>query len=875
MVVKGRLFGMPSKTKASASADSSAAPTADTTATVDPASFSAKSSSGVPPAVPLLKHRRTQSLLSHYQTLPITKHYALTNQILAAFDSLYATNTSQSDLLAYALGLQFAEMALLEIPRHGYYYSSRHEKERLQSSYDALRVTDMLKNLVKSMELRDEQEEKEGRMMGKGMGDEKWKCRVNEHRMREREVSVFSKLAREHANEKTLANYDRDRDKWIKTRRAKDLKASSLKVSERECRRPSASSRGGGQNDDEQRLCTDWVFPDGKISGAGASEICGKIIDWGDSVTSVICPHSGTKGGTNVSPPTIPLPSTAATTTSSTKKQGGSTAPSPPPSLVPMMKSRTAPASSTKSRPSLLKGGDANFPWPPFSPLPEVSEIGTSIYPSTHAIQVQVGVPAKVQVGIPAKVDVGIPAEGPPPSSSPRSGRMAITEQHETEIDLERALFLSGLDVMPHSASPVTPPALNQETGRHLAQAGTVAPVISDASSGRMESDGAAVVLSPSYVSASSAETIDISTLCLLYHEDFDSLRNSNRVRIYYMDTYQGKHPGSVNGCTVIAPLLCIHHFHNDSSCFFWEENNNSQQQPRFLDFGLFGASGITNQRKGGQTHPDNGIPDAEIEEVIDAETPVILPEVRDKLGLAKDALIIPSDVHDYLLEQSLLSQNQFVSVCGGNVLDDKHLGEFVRVLMTADEDKKDNAFRKKKLAATFFFHEHVICIHKLRRGKRRKNGRLVEEEEVWFDLIDSLPNQRMLSKVNSEGSNKSRDGSCHGSSRRAELSWRDYNSGSDSDWYQSIEAYAASSAGGSQDFSLSGHDHQPCFGGYVASAVRIRCIDVESLQASLRWYSCAKFTEEDRRYINAYQWDDLKSDFDPRVFQAFIWAEA
>jgi hypothetical protein len=57
--------------------------------------------------------------------------------------------------------------------------------------------------------------------------------------------------------------------------------------------------------------------------------------------------------------------------------------------------------------------------------------------------------------------------------------------------------------------------------------------------------------------------------------------------------------------------------------------------------------------------------------------------------------------------------------------------------------------------------------------------------------------------------------------------------------------------------------------------AMRMRCLDAESLRIALQWYACSVFSVEDATYIDTYQWDDNLADFDPRVFQAFVWSEA
>lgn len=253
---------------------------------------------------------------------------------------------------------------------------------------------------------------------------------------------------------------------------------------------------------------------------------------------------------------------------------------------------------------------------------------------------------------------------------------------------------------------------------------------------------------------------LPICTLAQCYVEDFQHLQNVGKVSVYYLDTYQGKNPASVNGCTVIAPLLAIHHFHNTND----------------------GADILA---------------DSTIENIIDIETPKILPRVRENLGLCSSALIIPSDVHDFFMEENFLSQEQFFGCCGGDILSQNHLGEFMALLSKG---------KGIKLAATLFFHEHVVCILK----NNRPDG------EVWYDMIDSLPCQKGA--------------------------------------YGSLQLHVCD-------------ESQP-------SAVRIRCKTVDSLETTLRWYSCMKFTEENKKFIDSYSWDERNSDFDPRVFQAFVWSE-
>lgn len=287
--------------------------------------------------------------------------------------------------------------------------------------------------------------------------------------------------------------------------------------------------------------------------------------------------------------------------------------------------------------------------------------------------------------------------------------------------ELERALFLSGVDVAPTARVSTS---FEQERP-----------------------------------STRKSTEVDVVSLRECYREDFDQLQMQGRVTVSCIPTYQGRLEGSINGCTLIAPLVCIHHFHQSD---------------------------------------ENGLPDSIIEHIIDVETSELLPQVRSKLGLTKDALIIPSDVHDFLMDRGLLHQQQFVTVCGGNILDEPHLNEFVNAIV-------HNTGRKT--AATIFFHEHVVAILKIDRG----------DGEVCFELIDSLPFQ---DTVNGNG-----------------------GFGRDDD--------------------------------YIPLTARMRSMDEEALRAILRWYACSKFNEQDRAYVDMYDFDPRLSDFDPRVFQAFVWSEA
>jgi hypothetical protein len=292
-----------------------------------------------------------------------------------------------------------------------------------------------------------------------------------------------------------------------------------------------------------------------------------------------------------------------------------------------------------------------------------------------------------------------------------------------------------------------------------------------------------------------------ISNLTEFYHQQFHTLVSQNKFHIRFIDTYQGRIPGSTNGCTVIAPLICIQYFITPES----DDDNNSYTPPW----------------KG-------GIHDEHVQQVIDLHAPSILHDVRTKLNLPPDSFIIPSDVHDHLLEVGLLSPTSFVGVCGGNILNEEHLRQLKHSLLLTLEGKEKERLSGRKIASPMFFHGHVVALHVIRK-----------DEEVWIELIDSLPNREawMMQKV---------DDSCFCEGREPEEEKWD----------------------GQQRYNS--EEELSCM-----NAVRIRCTDVNHFETLLRHYALSKFSSEERKFIDENEWDDNNSYFDPRVFQAFIWSEA
>jgi USP8 dimerisation domain len=234
------------------------------------------------------------------------------------------------------------------------------------------------------------------------------------------------------------------------------------------------------------------------------------------------------------------------------------------------------------------------------------------------------------------------------------------------------------------------------------------------------------------------------------HRTEYLKLADKGHISVSCLNTYQGRVHDSTNGCTVISALVAANHMIK-------------------RDTGT-----VTND---------------EITHIIDNVCGPVLRKIRSKLGLPAHALLIPSDVHDQLVDDKVLSQDCFEGASGGSVLDEDHMGEFLKLLSVGESGTGAHS----KAAATFFFREHVISIVKYHSGSNR---------QVFYDLIDSMP--------------------------------------------ATIQGRSA--------------------------ATRTRCASLEALKTLLNWYCSRKFSEANCRYIDSNKWDDNLADFDPRVFQGFVW---
>jgi hypothetical protein len=251
----------------------------------------------------------------------------------------------------------------------------------------------------------------------------------------------------------------------------------------------------------------------------------------------------------------------------------------------------------------------------------------------------------------------------------------------------------------------------------------------------------------PEQAPARKQERMPMRQLQKMYSQDYTRHQREGKIEVQAIDTYQGRKSESTNGCTVISALVAACH--------------------------LVSHGGITNPQ---------------VCQVIDRECGPLLREIRGKLGLGESALIIPSDVHDHLVDRKILQQKYFEGAAGGNILDPDHFGEFIKLISVGDDGK---APWNRKAAATLFFREHVISIVKLPVGP----------DQVFYDLVDSMPS------------------------------------------------------------------------GGRSLASRTRCKDLKSLEVLLRWYTSRKFSDSNCSHIDRSSWDDSMADFDPRVFQGFVWA--
>jgi len=318
----------------------------------------------------------------------------------------------------------------------------------------------------------------------------------------------------------------------------------------------------------------------------------------------------------------------------------------------------------------------------------------------------------------------------------------------------------------------------------------------------------------------------------------FESLLSYGRIQITYIhQTYQGRIPSSTNGCTVIAPMLCIRHLvhSNGNNNGDTTIGNQTTDDDHFYD--CVESTDCTDVAVASLSN------DA-ICRIIDEEAPELLHKIRKQLSVESQGFLVSADVHDFLITEKGggLSQDMFVDSVGGNILDEQHLSNFINTLTTTTECLINNARCPRKLAATLFFHEHVVAILKHhenvippssdRQGEDHNTSTSANSNYCcYYELIDSLP----LKKTH---------------------------------LYEEDEAVYI-------DENNSNVSFLPC-------TVRIRCNDSAALTAAIQWYACSKLLPSYNvgknvtaaTNINNRVWDDAALEQDPRVFQATIWGD-
>ena len=79
----------------------------------------------------------------------LSEKFAKSESLLSLFSTLYE---KEQYSIAYAAGIKFVELALLQIPKNGHFKSRKYLKQRTKSAADALRVTKLLGGMLDEME---------------------------------------------------------------------------------------------------------------------------------------------------------------------------------------------------------------------------------------------------------------------------------------------------------------------------------------------------------------------------------------------------------------------------------------------------------------------------------------------------------------------------------------------------------------------------------------------------------------------------------------------------------------------------------------------------------------------------------------------------
>ena len=639
---------------------------------------------------------------------PLSEHYATNETLLSLFSTLYEKDQFS---VAYAAGVKFVEVALLQIPQNGYFKSKKYRKERTKSAADALRVTKLLGGMVDEME--DDGEETIN------CGDGNNSCSSSSGFEK---VEKLQKLA-------TLAQ--RSFDEAID-----DLNDDS-----------NDNKDGGGTT---SLHCQDWDVAQ-QVSlfwkEWGNNGSCENILS---SMPDNCCTLFGGEMGNDV------VQVKVQNSNGAMKK-------------AELFQQRQDSAPATSERRSLH--GDF--------------EREESLQQGEE--EVDISIKHSQQQSNEGALDE---KDMPIITSETVSNALNDTEQVETLTDTRD-------EVKSELRESQVEESRSEEVDEELKVALSMSMSMSLA-----ESISSTISTSDYGTERDQKGTkLPVSVVAKQYREKYKSLRENGSIHVRFLDTYQGRIAESTNGCTVVAPLMCINYF--------------------------------TSERSDAM----NGIADEMINQVIDVHTVSVLPQVRRKLSLPRDSFIIPSDVHDYLIDTGLLSTSQFVGVCGGSILDDDHIEQFKSTLLLLNDERERKRLRGKRLGATFFFAGHVIAFH------------LINHEGCdHIELIDSLPNHE---------------------------TWKIRQSSFDTSSYEDRDPSETSCRSSDSNFGEMWERSERFDYEQNRNAVRVRCLDVRHMDTLIRHYALSKFSEEEKRFCDEHAWQEANSSFDPRVFQAFIWAEA
>jgi hypothetical protein len=668
-------------------------------------------------------HTTSQGGINAYLT-PLSEHYAKNETLLSLFSTLYEQqeDSNNTSVVAYAAGMKFVEVALIQIPQNGYYKSKKYTRERVMSAADALRVTQLLGGMVvDEIDDDDNDDGGEGAANTNGEGNDG----SNSSNSGMEKIEKLQKLA-------TLAQ--RSFDEALDDQLLNDDTTSSGGDNNDGGDGTTTSSSPRHQDLTEQltKFWNEWGTKNASCENMLLTTIPDNCCTlFGDMENVVVQEDEGVQNSSNTT--------------------------------------------ARKKKAELLQPRQSN----------NNSVLGTNEQRSLHDdFECE---ESQQQLGEEEQVDVSV--------------------KHSRRQADERAKIDSQSDNDPHHVERLT--ETRDEVKSESREDNQVGNSRSDdldeelkvaLSTSLAESIGSTISTNEIH-GTKGMQQVPVSVLAKQYREKYELLRENGSINVRFLDTYQGRIAESTNGCTVVAPLMCINYFTSE------------------------GTDGM------------NGIADDLINHVIDVHTVGVLPEVRSKLGLPEDSFIVPSDVHDYLIDTGLLSTSQFVGVCGGSILDDDHIDQFKSTLLLLNDERERKRLRGKRLGATFFFAGHVIAFH-----------RINHEGCDHIELIDSLPNHEIW-KIRQSSS----DMSDYEDRDPSETSSRCSDKNYDEDVWERSERL---------DFEEN------------RNAVRVRCLDVRHMDTLIRHYALSKFSDEEKRFCDEHVWQEANSHFDPRVFQAFIWAE-